>query len=76
MTFAPEWLAGSPNLDTSNWIFMWVYLFFLNFLWVVVPLWVLYESYSAFVGAVEGKGKTTVTIEQTSKANGKEKKSK
>lgn len=22
MTFAPEWLTGSPNLDTSNWIYL------------------------------------------------------
>lgn len=26
MTFCPEWLTGSPNLDTSNWLFLWVYL--------------------------------------------------
>ena len=22
MTFAPEWLTGSPNLDTSNWMYL------------------------------------------------------
>jgi hypothetical protein len=22
MTFAPEWLSGSPNLDTSNWMYL------------------------------------------------------
>lgn len=26
MTFCPEWLTGSPNLDTSNPLFLWVYL--------------------------------------------------
>ena len=26
MTFCPEWLTGSPNLDTSNALFFWVYL--------------------------------------------------
>jgi hypothetical protein len=26
MTFCPEWLTGSPNLDTSNALFLWVYL--------------------------------------------------
>ena len=26
MTFCPEWLTGSPNLDTSNVLFLWVYL--------------------------------------------------
>lgn len=47
MTFAPEWLTGSPNLDTSNAMFLWVYLFFFNTLWVWIPLWILYEAYSA-----------------------------
>ncbi len=26
-------------------MYLWVYLFFFNMLWVVVPLWVLYEAY-------------------------------
>ena len=26
MTFCPEWLTGSPNLDTSNVLYFWVYL--------------------------------------------------
>jgi hypothetical protein len=26
MTFCPEWLTGSPSLDTSNTLFLWVYL--------------------------------------------------
>jgi EXPERA (EXPanded EBP superfamily) len=35
MTFCPEWLTGSPSLDTSNALFLWVYLvvsFFLSLL--------------------------------------------
>ena len=48
MTFCPEWLTGSPNLDTSNFLFKWVYLVFLNVLWVIVPGWILYEAYKAF----------------------------
>jgi EXPERA (EXPanded EBP superfamily) len=27
MTFAPEWLSGSPALNTSNPLHLWVYLF-------------------------------------------------
>ena len=27
MTFCPEWLTGSPNLDTGNFLYLWVYLF-------------------------------------------------
>ena len=66
MTFAPEWLCGSPNLDTSNFMYMWVYLTFFNMLWVVFPLFVLREAYKsiglAFARAggavgVEGKKK-------------------
>lgn len=47
MTFAPEWLSGSPNLNTSNFMYTWVYLFFFNTLWVWIPLWILYEGYAA-----------------------------
>ncbi len=61
MTFAPEWLTGSPNLDTSNFMYLWVYLFFFNMLWVVFPLWVLFEAYgniqSAFAGVRGAVGK-------------------
>ena len=66
MTFAPEWLCGSPNLDTSNFMYLWVYLTFFNMLWVVFPLFVLREAYKgiglAFARAggavgVEGKKK-------------------
>jgi len=45
MTFCPEWLTGSPNLDTSNPLYFWVYLMFMNVIWVVVPFWLVYESY-------------------------------
>ncbi|KAL4736951.1 Emopamil-binding protein [Aspergillus similis] len=44
MTFAPEWLTGSTQLDTSNAVYMWFYLFFFNTLWVWIPLWVLWEA--------------------------------
>ncbi|KAF2400770.1 Emopamil-binding protein [Trichodelitschia bisporula] len=63
MTFAPEWLTGSPNLDTSNFMYLWVYLFFFNTLWVWIPLWILVQSYFSIassmpVGTVqEGKKK-------------------
>ncbi|MCJ1283517.1 hypothetical protein MMC26_002847 [Xylographa opegraphella] len=51
MTFMPEWLSGSPNLDTSNFMFLWVYLFFFNTLWVWFPLYMLYEAYGHMVEA-------------------------
>ncbi|KIK57164.1 hypothetical protein GYMLUDRAFT_173271 [Collybiopsis luxurians FD-317 M1] len=52
MTFCPEWLTGSPNLDTSNWLFLWVYLVFMNVLWVAIPLWLMYDSYHHIARAV------------------------
>ncbi|EMD63825.1 hypothetical protein GGP41_005551 [Bipolaris sorokiniana] len=52
MTFAPEWLTGSPNLDTSNWMYLWLYLTFFNGLWVIFPLWILYEAYQTISSAM------------------------
>ncbi|KAF2150637.1 Emopamil-binding protein [Myriangium duriaei CBS 260.36] len=54
MTFSPEWLSGSPNLDTSNFLYLWVYLVFFNTLWVWIPLWILYEAYHVITGALAG----------------------
>ncbi|KAF4459264.1 C-87 sterol isomerase emopamil-binding [Fusarium albosuccineum] len=44
MTFCPEWLIGNVNLDTSNFMYLWVYLVFFNTLWVWIPLWVIWYS--------------------------------
>mmetsp|Transcript_20997 Transcript_20997/g.33165 ORF Transcript_20997/g.33165 Transcript_20997/m.33165 type:complete len:98 (+) Transcript_20997:2-295(+) len=44
MTFAPEWLAGSPALVARGPWRIGVYLFFMNFLWVWVPAILLWES--------------------------------
>jgi hypothetical protein len=44
MTFMPEWLSGSVNLDTSNWMYKWIFLIFFNGLWVVVPLYAIYVA--------------------------------
>ncbi|KAL7274663.1 hypothetical protein RUND412_002426 [Rhizina undulata] len=52
MTFAPEWLTGSHNLNTSNFMYLWIYLFFFNTLWVWIPLWLLYEAYNTFLPAL------------------------
>ncbi|KAH9950655.1 Emopamil-binding protein [Amylocystis lapponica] len=45
MTFCPEWLTGSPNLNTSNVLHFWIYLVFMNVIWVVIPLWLMVDSY-------------------------------
>ncbi|OBS66741.1 hypothetical protein A6R68_04713 [Neotoma lepida] len=45
MTFFPEWLVGSPNLNTKNWLYFWVYLVFFNGLWVLIPGLLLWQSW-------------------------------
>ncbi|XP_075448064.1 emopamil-binding protein-like [Ascaphus truei] len=45
MTFCPDWLNGSPNLNTSNWLYLWVYLVFFNGIWVVIPGLLLWQSW-------------------------------
>lgn len=46
MTFCPEWLTGNINLDGSNFMYLWVYLVFFNMLWVFIPLYALWYSFS------------------------------
>jgi hypothetical protein len=46
MTFAPEWLARptpNPNLSAAP-RHVWIYLFFMNALWVLVPLILAWDS--------------------------------
>jgi hypothetical protein len=47
MTFCPEWLTGNPNLDGSNPVYLWVYLWFANGIWVVIPAILLWQSFVA-----------------------------
>lgn len=60
MTFCPEWLTGNVNLDGSNFMYMWVYLVFFNMLWVFIPLYAVWYSYSdishAFAARASKKG--------------------
>ncbi|EER39453.1 EBP domain-containing protein [Histoplasma capsulatum H143] len=61
MTFAPEWLSGSHALDTSDPMYLWLYLVFFNVLWVFLPIWVLKQGWvevkAQFVGAALAGGK-------------------
>jgi hypothetical protein len=53
LTFGPEWLArpqSSPSLSGDP-IHVYIYLFFFNFLWVLVPLLLLYDAGAAIVRA-------------------------
>ncbi|KAI6129936.1 Emopamil-binding protein [Pisolithus thermaeus] len=57
MTFCPEWLIGSPSLNTSNVLFLWVYLAFMNGIWVVIPLWLMVDSYNHIAGSLREAAK-------------------
>ncbi|KJZ80553.1 hypothetical protein HIM_00403 [Hirsutella minnesotensis 3608] len=46
MTFCPEWLTGNINLDSSNFMYLWVYLVFFNMLWVFIPLYAMWYSFN------------------------------
>jgi hypothetical protein len=49
-------LSGSPNLDTSNVMYTWLYLVFFNMLWVFIPFWILYEGYQNITASSESQG--------------------
>lgn len=53
MTFCPDWLLGSPHLNTSNWLYLWVYLVFFNGVWVLVPVLLLVQSWFGLRGVNE-----------------------
>jgi len=44
MTFAPEWLTASSQLETGHPVYLWLYLVFFNVLWVFLPIWVLVQT--------------------------------
>ncbi|KAI0166990.1 Emopamil-binding protein [Hypoxylon sp. FL1284] len=44
ITFCPEWLTMNNNLDTSNFMYKWVYLVFFNMLWVFIPLYAIWVA--------------------------------
>ncbi|KAJ0002501.1 hypothetical protein NQD34_007650 [Periophthalmus magnuspinnatus] len=58
MTFAPDWLQGSPHLNqASSWLHLWVYLVFFNGIWVLVPGLLLLQSWSALRSLHQGTEK-------------------
>ena len=58
MTFCPEWLIYNVNLDGSNWMYLWVYLFFFNFVWVMAPCYAIYVSISDISNAFAVRAKS------------------
>jgi len=61
MTFSPSWLEGSENLNTSNWLYLWVYLVFMNIIWVIIPFALLYDSYNAIAKSMRSEAITKAT---------------
>lgn len=60
MTFCPEWLTGNQWLDGSNFVYMWLYLVFFNMLWVFIPFYAIYVSWSAISAAFVAHDAKTV----------------
>lgn len=67
MTFCPEWLTGNPNLDGSNFMFLWVYLVFFNMLWVFLPLYALYHGFVDMKDAFRLRAKAMQVSAKTQK---------
>ncbi|XP_069745820.1 emopamil-binding protein-like [Narcine bancroftii] len=63
MTFCPDWLIGSPNLNTSNWLYLWVYLAFFNVVWLVIPGLLLWQSWLSLKEMLQNK----INVEKKSK---------
>jgi EXPERA (EXPanded EBP superfamily) len=61
MTFAPEWLTGSSQLETGHPVYLWLYLVFFNTLWVFLPAWVLWETTKELRTAFVAAERTTQT---------------
>lgn len=65
MTFAPDWLQGSPHLNqASSWLHLWVYLVFFNGIWVLVPALLLVQSWSTLRDLQQGKEKSGLKRQQ------------
>eukprot|EP01038_Epipyxis_sp_PR26KG_P005197 gene5197-7234_t len=64
MTFAPEWVEGNPNLNGSTFELLWIYLVFMNGLWVVVPALLLWDSAARLTNACQIKKNDNIMINE------------
>ena len=55
ITFCPEWLTANHNLDTSNFMYKWLYLVFFNTLWVFIPLYALWVAATDIADALAAR---------------------
>jgi hypothetical protein len=49
----------------------WLYLFFFNFLWVIIPFWILYESYYVLTASPEEEARQIVSTPSKTKTKTK-----
>ncbi|KUJ06329.1 EBP-domain-containing protein [Mollisia scopiformis] len=49
----PEWLSGSPHLDNSSFLTLWVYLVFPKGLRIFFSLWILTSAYFALTSSAQ-----------------------
>ncbi|KAK7750200.1 hypothetical protein SLS62_007829 [Diatrype stigma] len=61
ITFCPEWLTANHNLDTSNFMYLWVYLVFFNMLWVFIPLYAIGAAVKDINDAFAVRAKASVS---------------
>lgn len=53
MTFVPDVLDGSPNLELQDPVLLWIYLFFMNGLWVWIPAVLVWDSIAQITRACD-----------------------
>ena len=53
--------SGNTALAGEDPVYLWLYLVFFNILWVFIPLWVLYESFTQTAGAFKDAARTSTT---------------
>ncbi|SOV05122.1 related to ALG11 - required for asparagine-linked glycosylation [Ustilago sp. UG-2017a] len=61
-TFPPGWLAGSGELETGDWLLLRVYLVVMKMVWVVVPLWLMADSYVFVAQSLSESGVVDATM--------------
>ncbi|KAK4188233.1 putative Emopamil-binding protein-like protein [Podospora australis] len=72
MTFMPEWLSGSANLDTSNFMYKWIFLAFFNGLWVVIPIYAIYVGSMEILDAFKVRTKVRAKLLEKERVQEKE----
>ncbi|KAG6334254.1 hypothetical protein ID866_4829 [Astraeus odoratus] len=62
MVWCSEWLIGSPSLDISNPLYLWVYLVLMSIVWALIPLWLMVDSYGNIARSLRQIGNAKVKV--------------